>query len=132
MSHRTVSGYDWVWFPTRIAIYMRDGWRCLACGAKPGERRLERLSLDHVRPDGGNSPRNLITLCVSCNSERLRKPLRERRPDLVPVARRHVRRSLDRDAARELAAELRPQRFKAKRVRNARRYLPAENCGVPF
>lgn len=134
---RTTSGYDWVWFPTRLAIYARDGWRCLACGAEAGERRLERLSLDHVVPTsagGDNGHKNLITLCVSCNSARRAVPLAEWRPELVAIARRQVRRKLDREAARKLAEELRPQRFASARLRGARRYLAPDPAlaAVPF
>ncbi len=105
---RAASGYDWIWYPTRLAIYARDGHTCLACGSR------ERLTLDHVRPvsrGGSNLPRNLITLCLSCNSSRQDRPLSVWKPGLQHVARRHTRRQLDREAARTLARELRPARF---------------------
>jgi hypothetical protein len=129
---RTTSGYDWIWFPTRLAIYARDSWTCLACCHGAGEKRLERLSLDHVLPTslgGGNKPANLITLCVSCNSERGARLLAEWRSELVAVAACAVRLPLDRAAARELAMELRPGRILAGRARKRR---PPLELDVPF
>lgn len=49
----------------RLAIYERDGHKCLKCGA------TEKLSLDHIVPavhGGATTPGNLRTLCGSCNS----------------------------------------------------------------
>ena len=54
----------------RLAIYTSDGNACLCCGAD-GEHVT--LSLDHVVANvagGSDEPRNLVTVCVSCNSRR--------------------------------------------------------------
>ena len=126
-SRNSVSGSDWIWFPTRLAIYLRDGRRCLACRA----RRV--LSLDHVRPrarGGSNRPDNLITLCTRCNTERGARPIRAWRPELVPAVRAQLRAPLDRAKARALAEDLRPQRFLAHRERYRRGPLVVD--GVPF
>lgn len=51
----------------RMAVYDRDGWRCLHCGAE------ENLSLDHIQPwslGGADTMENLQTLCRSCNSRK--------------------------------------------------------------
>lgn len=51
----------------RHAVYERDGWACLHCGAE------DRLSLDHIHPyskGGEDSYENLQTLCSSCNSKK--------------------------------------------------------------
>ena len=51
----------------RQAVYDRDGWRCLHCGAR------DQLSLDHMIPwskGGGDEPENLQTLCRPCNSRK--------------------------------------------------------------
>lgn len=45
MSHRRTSGYDWIWRPTRLAIYARDGNACVRCGSP------HALSLDHIHND---------------------------------------------------------------------------------
>lgn len=130
----SVSGSDWVWFPTRLAIYHRDGDRCLACGSR------RRLSLDHVKPrrrGGSNRPTNLVTLCMRCNRMRGAQLVVDWRPELVRVFRSAVRRKLDRAEGRRRAHELRPGRLEAKRVRDARRSLTPEQrhpelVGVPF
>lgn len=48
----------------RRAVYERDGWACLHCGA------MTNLSLDHVEPwslGGSDDESNLQTLCLPCN-----------------------------------------------------------------
>lgn len=48
----------------RIAVYERDGYRCVACGAH------SPLSLDHIWPwslGGADTFDNLQTLCIPCN-----------------------------------------------------------------
>lgn len=116
-TRNSVSGSDWIWFTTRIAIYMRDGEACLACGATEG------LSLDHVIPKskgGHNRADNLVTLCMRCNRDRYLRPMTEWRPDLVRVVRRQLRRPLDRAAARARAEQLRPGRLEKQRVARRR------------
>jgi len=49
----------------RWTVFMRDGYRCVACGSP-----LD-LTIDHIHPvawGGTNDPSNLRTLCRSCNS----------------------------------------------------------------
>lgn len=51
----------------RAAIYERDGYACLQCGA------TDHLTIDHIKPvvlGGGNEKANLQTLCQSCNSRK--------------------------------------------------------------
>ena len=48
----------------RLAVYSRDGWRCVSCGS------AKRLTLDHIFPwilGGSDTEDNLQTLCRSCN-----------------------------------------------------------------
>lgn len=85
-------GYSWIRRNRRRAIYARDGYRCVYCGAP------EPLSLDHVRPvarGGTNDSSNLVTACSPCNSAR--KDLRisawvaalaERGHDPIAIVRR--------------------------------------------
>ena len=50
---------------SRRALFARDGWRCVYCGATGG-----RLTLDHVVPRsrGGESIwENVVTACAPCN-----------------------------------------------------------------
>lgn len=49
----------------RLAVYQRDDWRCVHCGAR------KPLSLDHIYPysrGGLDTFENLQTLCRPCNS----------------------------------------------------------------
>lgn len=48
----------------RTKVYIRDGMKCVVCGAK------QRLSLDHILPinkGGGDTEDNLQTMCIDCN-----------------------------------------------------------------
>lgn len=51
----------------RDAVYLRDGYRCVTCGA------VNHLSLDHIYPwslGGPDTVDNLRVLCRSCNSRK--------------------------------------------------------------
>jgi len=57
-------GRPYIPLSLRLAVYARDGWRCLRCGA------AENLSLDHRIPyslGGPDTMENLQTLCMPCN-----------------------------------------------------------------
>lgn len=61
-------GSKWIWPSTRLAIYDRDGFRCIWCGSA-----MRPLCLDHLQPvaDGGtNETDNLVTACFDCNNDR--------------------------------------------------------------
>jgi len=88
----------WIRVDARLAIYLRDSFRCLYCsrdlhGADPCD-----VTLDHVvaKIDGGsNAPSNLITACRACNSSRQDQSVsrfasREARIEI----RRNLRRSM--------------------------------------
>lgn len=71
----------WIRKERRLAIYMRDGFRCQYCG-----RELQYtddpsyITLDHLTPrsEGGtNENYNLVTACRSCNCARGAKPWQE-------------------------------------------------------
>ena len=53
---------------TRKTVYLRDGYRCVICGA------IEALSFQHRRAVGMGGSRNLptavdgLTLCIDCNN----------------------------------------------------------------
>ena len=54
----------------RLRIYMRDKFRCQYCGDK---KAAVELTLDHILPrsrGGDNSPLNIVTACVACNTRK--------------------------------------------------------------
>jgi hypothetical protein len=104
-----------IWITTRLAIYARDRWECLACTGRvtcardmdePGAETRLLASLDHLSPGRDHRHANLVTLCVHCNAAKGERHLRDWRPDLLPEARRRGRRKLDFATARELARAL--------------------------
>lgn len=56
-------------FAVRLAVYTRDGWRCVYCGLKmtPGDPQLQT---DHSDPAGGDIVENLVTACRKCNVQK--------------------------------------------------------------
>jgi 5-methylcytosine-specific restriction endonuclease McrA len=70
-------GMNWIRLSTRMAIYHRDGFVCVYCGATAESGA--KLTLDHRMPveaGGGNEPSNLVTACLSCNSAKCDLPTR--------------------------------------------------------
>jgi len=60
--------------PTRNSIMKRDDYRCQYCGS------LKDLTIDHVIPQskgGDSSWTNMVTACISCNSKKGNKSLKE-------------------------------------------------------
>ena len=67
---KTNQGSKWIRKSTRLAIYYRDGFCCVYCGAA-GESSGVGLTLDHIAAQelgGSSDPSNLVTACLSCNS----------------------------------------------------------------
>ena len=57
---------------TRLALYMRDDFRCVYCGEKL-PRNVRILSLDHVvarSKTQDHETHNLVTCCHRCNSKK--------------------------------------------------------------
>ena len=82
----------WIRPAKRLAIYLRDGFRCAYCGADLTGAAPRAISLDHVIPrerGGSNHERNLVTACSGCNATRRHRSVRQFRPDAwVEVVRR--------------------------------------------
>lgn len=89
----------WIRVEKRLAIYLRDSFRCVYCqrdlhGADPRD-----VALDHVKAkvDGGsNSETNLVTACRSCNCSRQDKSLArfcgpETRADVKRLTKRSLK-----------------------------------------
>lgn len=110
-------GMNWCNPVTRLAIYLRDDLTCVWCQAKAAED--VKLSLDHRRPHvrgGDNSPGNLMTACITCNSARGDKPIRvfsliiaertgQTRLDIAKRILRQIRRRPRRKLAREILSQ---------------------------
>jgi 5-methylcytosine-specific restriction endonuclease McrA len=84
----------------RLAIYLRDSFRCVYCCADLHGAAPMDITLDHVvaQADGGsNRPDNLVTACRSCNCSRQDRPLArfagpETRADIRRLTRRAIAR----------------------------------------
>lgn len=67
----------WIRLHKRMAIYFRDDFDCVYCRCVfPIDTKGYGLTLDHVDPNGGNEPSNLVTCCRQCNSEKRRTNLK--------------------------------------------------------
>ena len=80
----------------RLAIYLRDDFRCLYCLADLRHAEPFNISLDHIEPQskgGCNHPTNLVTACRSCNCSRGDTPLSR---FAGRETRAHIRRNLSR------------------------------------
>lgn len=83
----------------RLAIYLRDSFRCVYCCEDLHGVHSMDITLDHVRAqaDGGsNEPANLVTACRTCNCSRQDKPLAkfagtETRKDIKRLTARSIR-----------------------------------------
>jgi 5-methylcytosine-specific restriction endonuclease McrA len=92
----------WITPAKRLAIYLRDGLRCVYCCRDLHDADPRDVTLDHLvcRADGGgNDASNLVTACRSCNSSRADKSLAayagpEARADIRRLTRRSLRRYL--------------------------------------
>ncbi len=62
---------------SRKNIFLRDGYTCQYCGARPG---TEELSIDHVLPrsrGGKTTWENCVLACMVCNSRKASRTLDE-------------------------------------------------------
>jgi len=69
-------GGQWIRPAARLAVYLRDEFRCLWCGEAQHETP-DQLTLDHYltrSAGGGNEAGNLVTCCRRCNSLRRELP----------------------------------------------------------
>ena len=69
-------GMNWIKPAKRLAIYDRDGHRCIYCGGNGDD---SKLTLDHLKPvelGGTNRAANLVTACLTCNSAKGKKSLK--------------------------------------------------------
>jgi hypothetical protein len=67
------NGSKWIRKDKRLAIYMRDNWRCVYCQKDLSKVRPRLRTLDHVVPvtnNGSNEHTNLVTCCKRCNDSK--------------------------------------------------------------
>lgn len=60
----------------RYRVFVRDGSKCVICGASPNTNKDVQLCVDHIIPvskGGTNNPKNLRTLCWDCNAGKAAK-----------------------------------------------------------
>ena len=97
-------GMNWIRQEKRLAIYMRDGMACVYCSA---DSTTERMTLDHVVPfcqGGSNTPNNLVTSCLTCNSSRGSKSLVEFAPESLGYVMAQLVHPIDIKAAKAVIA----------------------------
>lgn len=73
-------GGGWITRKRRLAIYLRDGFKCCYCQADLTQANPREVTLDHVVPrcEGGtHEAKNLLTACLTCNSQRRDMPVRK-------------------------------------------------------
>mgnify|MGYP001580416909 CR=1 FL=1 len=73
-------GSNWIRREKRLAIYIRDNWRCVYCDKDlQNVRSAKNRQLDHVNPvhngKPDNSSTNLVTCCEACNQRKNGKNL---------------------------------------------------------
>lgn len=71
----------------RLRIFIRDKFTCQYCGKKKTEHEL---TLDHITPraqNGENTPENLVTACVACNTRKGNRTPAEARMPLLTTQR---------------------------------------------
>jgi 5-methylcytosine-specific restriction endonuclease McrA len=67
------NGSNWIRRDKRLAIYLRDTWRCAYCKRDLSQVKPKLRTLDHLTPvsDGGtNDETNLVTCCKRCNDSK--------------------------------------------------------------
>lgn len=77
-------GSKWITPLRRLAIYLRDGFRCAYCDRDLTQLAAWQVTLDHLRPKcrgGEHHSTNLVAACTWCNSARQHQPLARFVPD---------------------------------------------------
>lgn len=98
------NGSHWIRPDKRLAIYLRDQFRCVYCNRNLANVQAKFRTLDHVIPvsDGGdNEPFNLVTCCKRCNDHKNNKTPWQMALDNAAVTR--ICEAMDRPINRELA-----------------------------
>lgn len=70
----------WIVKTRRLALYLRDNFTCQYCDKKLQRQKPKNRTLDHLVPremGGSHSNDNLVTACLTCNTQRGLKPWEE-------------------------------------------------------
>jgi len=70
----------WIKPLRRLAVNLRDGFRCTWCERDLHGAHPRHVQLDHLTPKiegGSHDASNLVTACINCNSRRQDMPWRE-------------------------------------------------------
>lgn len=104
-------GSKWIRPEKRLAIYIRDGFKCAYCACDLRDVAPAQITLDHIvaRANGGsNAEGNLVTTCLGCNSRKQDKTIEEFLGCTLHATR--VRKQACRRLNMELALALREER----------------------
>jgi len=69
----TWHGSNWIRRDKRLAIYLRDQFRCVYCNRNLATVKAKYRTLDHIVPvtrGGDNDATNLCTACKHCNDSK--------------------------------------------------------------
>lgn len=94
----------------RLAIYLRDSFRCAYCCRSLRKAKPADVTLDHLvcRSRGGsNAASNLVTACRRCNSKRRSLPWRRFAGARAPRIARQVVAPLNMALAKDIIADRR-------------------------
>ena len=70
------NGSKWIRRDKRLAIYLRDGFRCAYCARDLAGAEAAEVTLDHLNAGhSDHAQTNLVCCCRSCNSSRQDTPL---------------------------------------------------------
>lgn len=93
------NGSKWITPHKRLAIYLRDNFCCVYCGANLKNSNSQDRTLDHIVPkskNGTNKSTNLITCCKKCNSSRNNKSIYKfTNKEIIKKIKRHRYRKLN-------------------------------------
>ncbi len=102
-AERSGRSSKWITPLRRLALYLRDGFRCAYCGRDLTGAPPREVTLDHYKPrvrGGSHRSRNLITACASCNFSRQNRPVWQ---FALPQVRERITRQRRRQPAWALA-----------------------------
>ena len=112
MSGNGKQGSKWIRKDRRLALYLRDEFRCAYCERDLHHASREEVTLDHLIPrvEGGtNANENLVTACLHCNSQRADAPWREYAPaGAIERIERTITKPINRDLAKAILSGYTP------------------------